>query len=388
MTNSPPDKSEDIRITSENIKANGIDTLIISLNGVWKNLEWFSHFTELKKKAQEASLEVPGTIKTETEWNFRMMPNGARGYEWLLASNDFTLKIGKRATSKTRPNIMAEIRSEMLWRMGAKESCSFISEMLSEMGFEIAVIKPSRVDLCVDVLFPKSAWNRELIDYAVTKAFERACYMQKADQLKGLAIGKGDIMARLYDKVLEIRQQSNKVWMFDIWGISEIPKNKVMVRIEFQIRREILKEVGANTLSELFEKQQNIWAYCTKKWLKFEDNVGAHRESRNTLPWWTVVQDGYEKAQGAHPAIREHIMKADMERLTCQAYGILISIMACNLELTDDQSNRIELGEVLYVFVDWLLKIGKTSEELNEKIEERRTKFKRVALGAGVSDEI
>jgi hypothetical protein len=307
-----------------------------------------------------------------------MMPNGSKGFEWLLISNDFALKIGKWATSKTRPNIMAEIRSEMLWRLGAEESCSFISNIISEMGFEINIIKPSRVDLCVDVLFPRPAWNKDLIDYAVTKAFERVFYMQKAHQLKGISIGKGDMTARMYDKALEIKQQSNKVWMFDIWGIPKIPKNKVMLRIEFQMRREILNEIKVNTLIDLFEKQPNIWVYCTKKWLTFKDNIGAHRDKRKTMPWWIVIQDGYEKAQGAHPAIREHIMKADMERLTCQAFGILISIMACNLELTNDKSTWIKLDQVMDTFIDWLDRIGKTPEELNEKLQDRRTKFKMV----------
>jgi hypothetical protein len=378
MTNSPPDKSEVIDITAADIKANGIDTLILSFNGEWKNLEWFSYFAELKKRAQETSIDVPGMIKGDSEWNFHMMPNGSKGFEWLLISNDFALKIGKWATSKTRPNIMAEIRSEMLWRVGAKESCSFISNMISEIGFEISIIKPSRVDLCVDVLFPRPVWNKDLIDYAVTKAFERAFYMQKAHQLKGIAIGKGDLTARMYDKALEIKQQSHKIWMFDIWGIPKISKNKVMLRIEFQMRREILKEVKANTLIDLFEKQPNIWAYCTKKWLTFKDNIGAHRDKRKMMPWWTVIQDGYEKAQGAHPAIRKHIMKADMERLTCQAFGILISIMACNLELTNDKSTWIKLDQVMDTFIDWLDRIGKTSEELNEKLQDRRTKFKMV----------
>jgi hypothetical protein len=328
--------------------------------------------------AQEASENIPGKIKAVNEWEFTMMPNGAKGFEWLLISNDFALKIGKWATSKTRPNIMAEIRSEMLWRLGAEEACSFISKLFLEMGFEASVIKPSRVDLCMDVLFPKSAWNKDLIDYAVTKAFERAVYMQKAGQLKGMSIGKGEIMARLYDKELEIKQKSNKIWMYEIWGLVKIPEDKIMLRIEFQMRREPLKDVGANTLADLFDMQPCIWAYCTKKWLKFEDNAGAHRDYRNIMMWWTVVQDGYEKAQGATPAIREHIVKADMERLTCQAFGILISITACNLELVNDESEKIKLEQVLHTFIDWLVKIGKTSEELNDKIQDRRTKFKRV----------
>jgi hypothetical protein len=385
MTNSHPDKSDYISLTSGNIKANGIDSLVISFNGVWKNLAWFSYFTDLKKEAQEKSLDVPGAIKTEPsgiEWAFIMKPNGSQGFAWLLIGNDFTLRIGQWAESKSRPNVMAEIRSEMLWRVGAQEACSYIINLLVDMGLEIEVVKPSRVDLCLDILFPKIAWNKNLIDYAVTKASDRAFYLRNAHQTTGMSFGKGDIMARLYDKELEIKQKSNKMWMFDIWGIKEIPKDKIMVRIEYQLRREILKDVGVNTLTDLFEKQQNVWAYCTNSWLKFQDNIELHREKRNNMKWWQVIQEGYSKAQGANPSIREHIYKLDMERLTRQAYGIILSLIACHLELTNEKTERIEIGKFLYIFLDSLNSIGKNEQEMNEKIHERRTKFKRIAEGA------
>ncbi len=38
---------------------------------------------------------------------------------------------------------MAEIRSEMLWHFGAEEACSFITNMLTELGLDIEVVKPS-----------------------------------------------------------------------------------------------------------------------------------------------------------------------------------------------------------------------------------------------------
>lgn len=198
-----------------------------------------------------------------------------------------------------------------------------------------------------------------------------------------MSFGKGDMMARLYDKVLEIKQKSKKMWMFDIWGMKQIPQDKIMVRVEFQMRRELLKDVQVNTLTDLFEKQQNIWAYCTNTWLKFQDNIELHREKRHTMEWWQVIQEGYAKAQGANPSIREHILKLDMERLTRQAYGILLSLMACHLELTDEKAARIEMSQLLCIFVDCLNNIGNNAQEMNEKIHERRTKFKRIAQGTG-----
>lgn len=383
MTNSPPYKQISVEISIENIRASGFDSLIISFNGQWKNLEWFSYFAQLKKSAQESSIDQPGIIKTEKDWTFKIKPNGTQGFEWLLTSSDFTLKIGKWAVSKSRPSIMAEIRSEMLWKMGAQESAFFIMDMISEMGFEIEIVKPSRVDLCLDILFPKAAWDKELIEYAVSKASEKSLYMKRAGKLKGMSIGKGEIIARLYDKELEIREQSKKFWMFEIWGLAEVPKNKVMMRIEFQIRREPLKELKINTLVDLFEKQQRLWAYCTKKWLKFQSDTEAYWEKRKTLPWWLVVQDGYKDAQGASPAIREKIIQIDMEQLTRQAYGVLISIMACSLELTKSKYEQVKLEQVLHTFIDWLIRIGKTSKEMNETISERRAKFKRLSIQEG-----
>ena len=237
MNNMPPYKSDDIHVSSRNIKANGFDKLVIAVNGEWKNLAWFSFFSDLKKEAQDISLDVPGAIKTDSpiEWSFRMKPNGANGFTWLLIGNDFNLKVGQWAISKERPNVMAEISAEMLWRLGAQEACSFITNLLEDMGLDIKTIKPSRVDLCLDILFPKSAWEMGLVMYAVTMASERVGYWQKAEQTKGMSFGKGKIMARLYDKGLEIKQQSHKFWMFDIWGIPEIPQDKIMLRKEFQM---------------------------------------------------------------------------------------------------------------------------------------------------------
>ena len=385
MTNSTPSKLTKEYVTSQHIKANGIDTLIISLNGEWKNLEWFSYFASLKQEAQESSLDVSGTIKTENleEWSFRIKPNGSQGFEWLLISNDFTLRIGKWATSKTRPNVMAELRSEMLWRLGPQTSCSYITTMLEAMGLDIAVVKPSRVDFCLDILLTKSLWNKELIEYVVTRASERSLYMQNAKQLKGLSIGKGDIMARLYDKALEIKQVSNKAWMYDVWGIDEIPQHKVMVRVEFQIRRAVLKDTHIETLSDLFEKQPKIWSYCTKEWLKFQDNVDAYRKKRKTLEWWKIIQDGYENAQGATPAIREHILKLNIEQLARQAYGLILSIAACHKEIKKEPLEKVELEDVLIIFLNCLTSMGKTPSEMNETIIQRRVKFKRLSQGTG-----
>ena len=86
-------------------------------------------------------------------------------------------------------------------------------------------IKPSRVDLCADILLDEKLWTKDLIDYRVTRSNYASQHFTN-NQLTGIVIGKGHMMARLYDKPLEIKQKKKKEWMYDIWGISTVPEEK------------------------------------------------------------------------------------------------------------------------------------------------------------------
>ena len=54
----------------------------------------------------------------------------------------------------------------------------------------------------------------------------------------------------------EIRDQSHKYWMYDLWNIKKgsVGPDKRVVRVEFQIRREVIKDLGIDTPKNLFEK--------------------------------------------------------------------------------------------------------------------------------------
>ena len=61
---------------------------------------------------------------------------------------------------------MAEIRSETLWHLGAKSAVEMIILLLLSQGGTKITLKPSRADLCVDVLLVEKFWNMELLKYA------------------------------------------------------------------------------------------------------------------------------------------------------------------------------------------------------------------------------
>jgi hypothetical protein len=278
MTISPPANVKLPAIKEIQSLVYGIDTLVVAIDVTWMTSSLFTYLEKLKNEAKNEKGECPGVLKGEDKsdgWPFNIKAHGVRGYDWLLDGREFTLRIGNWKSPKSRPSVMAEISSETLWHRGPGDSVNRIVSLLEDAGASLISVKVSRVDLCVDITLAKEMWSLDLMKYAVKRASDISSHYHH-NNLTGISIGRDKISARIYDKFLEIKQKSRKFWMFDVWGIDEVPKGKKIIRIEFQLRREALKEMGLDTFDDFFENIEKVWAYCTKKWLKFEDNPGMH----------------------------------------------------------------------------------------------------------------
>jgi hypothetical protein len=272
---------------------------------------------------------------------------------------------------------MIAVRSETLWRLGPEEAVKIALSLIIANGGHIFQAKLSRIDLCIDFLMPEERWSYELMEYAVTRAADTAPYFHHKI-LTGIRIGKGYISARLYDKPLEIQQQSKKVWMYDVWEIEEIPHGKKIIRIEFQLRRAILKELGLKNAEDLFQKIDRAWAYCTKDWLKFQDRPGLHHTQRKTFEWYEEIQDGFNGVQGAEPLIREKAVSMDKKRLMQQANGLIIALHAIDQEekkAAIDEPVKIE--DILDSYNAELKKHRPSPADIQEKVTRKRSKYHR-----------
>jgi hypothetical protein len=364
----------------KNILASGIDSLVISTNTVWKDTSFFTILDELKVKAQQNSVDYQGQFKhfnPDEVWPFTIKPNGTAGFSWILNGCDFTYKIAKSVEPGSRPNVMIEIRSEALWRLGPEEVTKIALSIIKANGGNIIKAWPSRVDLCVDFLMSEKKWSYELMDYAVTRAIDIDPHY-KRKKFTGISIGKGDISARLYNKPLEIQQKSKKYWMFDIWGISEVPEGKKIIRIEFQLRREVLNETGIEDINDLFQKIDNAWAYCTRKRLKFQDHPELHHTQQSTLEWYEEIQNGFNGVQNAEPLVRKKAVNMDKKKLMQQANGLIQSIHAIDQEEKRvDQDIPVNMEDCINSYVNEVSKHHPYPSEVQEKVTRKRAKFHR-----------
>lgn len=367
----------------KNILASGVDSLVISVALSWGKTSIFTVLDELKEKAKELGADYQGKInhfKPDEVWPFTIKPHGAKGYSWILSGGDFTFKIANSQEPGSRPNIMAEIRSETLWRLGPEEAIKIVLGLIKANGGHNIEAKLSRVDLCVDFLMPEERWSQRLMDNAVTRATDFAPYYSNR-KLTGIRIGKGIFSARLYDKPLEIKQQSAKVWMYDIWDIAAVPEGKKIIRIEFQMRREALKQIGLNQTDDLVQKSPSAWAYLTKNWLKFQDRPGLHHTQRKTFKWYEEIQDGFNGVQGAEPLIREKAVNMDKKRLARQVNGLMESIYAIDQEENrEDREKPISMDNCIASYLKESRKHPENLSDVKANIIKKRARYHREKL--------
>tara|TARA_R110002073_G_scaffold1839_3_gene13234 strand:- start:15201 stop:16325 length:1125 start_codon:yes stop_codon:yes gene_type:complete len=313
----------------------GIDSLSLAFDLSWLSSETFDRLEALKEKSKDQDTAVFQVEGGDVVWEFVVKPHGSNGYAWLIQNREMSMKIGAWTEPRQRPSAMVDVRSEALWTHGPAVAVNRVVRTLAGMGAVVRHIKPSRLDLCVDVLIREKDWTLDLINSFVTRARNIGPHLQSRD-LSGFSIGSGKVHARIYDKPMEIRSKSKKSWMFDIWRLPEVPEKHRVVRVEFQLRREALRDFSLNAWREVPAKLDGLWAYCSRQWLRIVDDARLHHTQQTVLPWWTVVQGGFRKAQGATPLVRNKAVQADRERLSAQLVGLASSMVALSNALPDD----------------------------------------------------
>lgn len=326
------------------VLASGIDSLILALDVSLSDMGTFHKLAALKAKAKLEKDDEPAELIVDDDsypWRFVVKPHGSGGFEWLLTSQEMGMKIGNWLEPQQRPSVMVDIRSETLWAHGPKKAVERVQALIEALGGEIVEMKVSRLDLCVDCLIQSDAWSKELIDSLVTRAPNIQMHTQSRE-LSGFSIGKGKISARLYDKPMEIKAKSKKTWMYDIWGIESVDETHRVIRTEFQFRREIILQLGMGEWETVVNFLDMIWGFCTTMWLKLVEDASLHYTQQRLLPWWEVVQSGFEGSQEAEPLVKDRSVHLDKRQLAAQAIGNLSSLLS--IEMSPSQ---LESGDIL-----------------------------------------
>lgn len=330
---------------------NCIDTLHTGLFVDWQRTEIFTVLEELKQECVNDNFK-PRPLRLKGFDDFIVYPSGKKGgYGWHISTSDIHIFLSRHDPRGSTPNVFVEIGSISCWTRGIHDVLAFVEALFMLQGGYVLKKIINRADMAVDFVG---------LDIHQTEIFNRDKWVKRAHTYRIYGAGRRDntaafgftsrsiISLRIYDKLLELQDDPAKLAIFKaIWGVPQ-DKEKPVTRVEYQLRKDALKELKAQKYDDFIHKIQGIWNYLCKDWFRL-CNV-KHRvqtqEAENT-PWWDIVTETewskntvYVERQSLKPS------KA-IEPLIDQAAGIAISVCAYMKMAADDIDGIVSMFNLM-----------------------------------------
>lgn len=325
-------------VSSHAIKVHrGIDTLKVSFYADWADFSEYESLLETKELLQATEFELSAPISIGF-LKFNLHRSGVRFYPLRLTCCDVTLLLSKTVSTSSRPTIRLEIGS-LTSQTALSNTIAAIKLWFKQNGIGIVREVVSEIHLAADFIGQaidslditnEDFWIYKAISFTIHKHNRR---------LSGLSIGKGDIMLRVYDKVLELQSAHHKKEVFsELWGVP-FSKDLNVTRVEYQLRRPVLKEFvdpvhckeGITTIDDLLKGLNALWIYCTFDWARFVktsvDRKNKNQKQALISDFWNIVRsvvwESVYKLRRITP-----IKHKNITALRAQARGIMMSIVS------------------------------------------------------------
>jgi len=290
-----------------------------------------------KEQLRQAKTREPKAVNLGgTE--FLLQPYGSSsGYPFVLTNEDFKVEVGEFNT----PSFFVTFRSQALWRASARDLQRKLLAWATGLGFTIQ--KPervSRVDFSFDYHLSAVDFDQ---DHFVTWSSKDSQHREDR-VIQTFTFGKGDVMLRVYDKVAEIKQESQKAWFYPLWGQTE-----QVWRIEWQVRKAMLRSFGVEAMADLEAQQGRILRFLVEEHDSLRRPTDDSNRSRWPLhPLWEDLRARVRELDtlssgaidGKHIALEER-----MTRMAISVYGYLKRMAA--MECAQTGQTKISLEEVL-----------------------------------------
>jgi len=164
-------------------------------------------------------------------------------------------------------------------------------------------------------------------------------------------------MLRIYDKTVEINR-SGKDWVEALWLQNGWNGGKVW-RVEYQCRRDLLRELKIESIEDLSSKTPDTWGYLSRKWFRLKE-VGENGRV------WPRLESGFGGVERV--GVREKVIQNNMRVLLDMGKGVLKAIGA--------SMGEESAGEVAQVLATYAEKdCERRGESFGHEVETKRKRF-------------
>lgn len=269
-------------------------------------------------RQQKSREPYPVTLGTMP---FFLYPYGSpSGYPYVLRNEDFKIELGEFNT----PSFYVTFTSQALWR----ESAFLLHEKFLQWAAALGLIAKhpeslSRVDFSFDYALPVVDFHEDCFVSLSSKDSQH----REDGQVQTFTLGRGDVVLRVYDKVAEIKQQSDKVWFYLLWG-----QDANVWRVEWQVRKPILRDFGIRTFADLQQSQQLLLTFLANTHDTLRQPTTDTNRSRWPLhPLWVDLQARIAELDGltvARVLGQQVVLLERQMRLGISMYGYLKRLAA------------------------------------------------------------
>jgi len=294
------------------VLGSGIDTLEASFTGTL-HPALASEVEYMKQAAQES--DVPHLLDL-AGCRFAVSGQGVKPWRWLLKGEDFHLRL---SPSKSIPTASVRLLAIGLARLGHEECWHRASQAALACG-DVRHTSLSRLDLHADVQgFEPDA---EVMEGFVCPATDDSVY-RSARKVQTFTYGRGEIVVRIYNKTAELAA-SGKGWMRDVWATcDEYRPEEPVWRIEYQLRRAYLRQVGVQTVEDAFGRLDDLWV-SGLDWGDLRIPKGINTSRWEPHPAWEQLR-ALSPCGVIVPRIPATKSNATFEQMVPQVVGLLVS---------------------------------------------------------------
>jgi len=317
----------------------------------------------------DAELE-PGII-TLAGRNVAVYPKGVQMppyYAYHICFDGFDVFIHKDITPKNdNPQIWVDYRAESVLKYGGLyQAQQVLLDFLQELGFTKKQERLSRADIHIMIDVAVSAFTKlYLADHDVTKSRGFVINGKKRRWGKDIETFTTGSLERIqliiYNKRREMEKKKNKdtaakyamtrANIGEEWYESDRP----ITRIEYRMGRDVLRELGINSLEDLRKSERAIVQYLTHDWFRLlkDEKVRGTENDAPIHPLWERVQSlffqHFSCADVERVEWKEKIISVDCEALDKQGAGCFDS---SSIPRFGEQKSVADLRQRLHWQVD------------------------------------
>jgi hypothetical protein len=324
----------------------------------------FEQLAQEKELLRQSKSRNPRAIVLGDK-EFLLAPYGSSsGYPFLIEHADAVIAFGEF----NNPSFYVKYKSLALWNSGALRLHENFLAWATSVG--LVPFKPeslSRVDFSFDYQINPVDFTE---DHFLSQS-KKDSRFRKDGRTQTIQFGRDDVILRVYDKVAEIEEASQKTWFYDLWGVSQN-----VWRMEWQVRKPVLKRFGLRTFDDLQSGQGDLLRYLAHE----HDTLRRPSADRNRSRWplhplWHDLQTHIEtfNSLGVYRDLDEAaLLEERATRIAVAVYGYLKRLAAIDsvrrnrpVGTTGDTLNLLagKVGEIHDPF-SWDLDVKRRVEQI------------------------